>query len=81
MSNSSPLNATVINQEIVMKALENLPADIQTLFRYHFGKGLSHSVIAKETGLSLGTVKTRLRSGLLELLLSQIVRFARYVIF
>jgi RNA polymerase sigma-70 factor (ECF subfamily) len=81
MSRSSLSNATTINLGIVMKALENLPADIQTLFRYHFGKGLSHSVIAKETGLSLGTVKTRLRSGLLELLLSQIVRFARYVIF
>ena len=36
MSNSSPLNATVINQDIVMKALENLPADFQTLFRYHY---------------------------------------------
>ena len=70
MSNSSPSNATAINLGIVMKALENLPADIQTLFRYHFEKGLSHSKIAKETGLPLGTVKTCLRSGLLELLLS-----------
>tara|TARA_Y100001960_G_scaffold161074_1_gene169383 strand:+ start:768 stop:1163 length:396 start_codon:yes stop_codon:yes gene_type:complete len=42
MSNSSPSNATAINLGIVMKALENLPADIQTLFRYHFEKGLSH---------------------------------------
>ena len=70
MSNSSPSNATAINLGIVMKALENLPADIQTLFRYHFEKGLSHSKIAKETGLPLGTVKTCLRSGLLELLFS-----------
>jgi RNA polymerase sigma-70 factor (ECF subfamily) len=36
MSNSSPLNATVINQDIVMKALENLLAGFQTLFRYHY---------------------------------------------
>lgn len=52
MCNSSPLNATAINLGIVMKALENLPADIQTLFRYHFEKGLPNSEITKETELS-----------------------------
>ena len=65
---SSPSNsASVVDQGLVMKALENLPVDTQQLFRYHFEGGLSHSEIAKETGLPLGTVKTRLRSGLLEL--------------
>ncbi|MDA7681505.1 hypothetical protein N8603_03880 [Verrucomicrobiales bacterium] len=53
-----------------MKALENMPADNQTLFLYHFEKGLFHSEIAKVTGLSC-----------LELLLSQSVRFFRYIIF
>lgn len=70
MSNSSQSNATAINPGIVIKALESLPTDIQTLFQYHFEKGLSHGEIAKETGLPPHTVKIRPRSGLYNLLLS-----------
>ena len=57
MSNSSQSNATAINLSIVIKALENLPTDIQTLFHYHFEKGLSRGEITRETGPPLGTLK------------------------
>jgi len=50
MSNSSPSDATAINLGIVMKALENLPADIQTLFRYHFGKASPAAKLLKKSG-------------------------------
>ena len=50
MSNSSPSDATAINLGIVMKALENLPADIQTLFRYHFGKASPTAQLLKKPG-------------------------------
>ncbi|MEM6279094.1 MAG: sigma-70 family RNA polymerase sigma factor [Verrucomicrobiota bacterium] len=67
MSTSSPRASAMIDHGIVMNALEQLPSETQELFRFHFESGLSHSEIAKETGIPLGTVKTRLRSGLLEL--------------
>jgi len=70
MSNSSQSNATAINLSIVIKALENLPTDIQTLFHYHFEKGLSRGEITRETGPPLGTLKIRHRSGVYKLVLS-----------
>lgn len=67
MSTSSPQAAAMIDHGIVMSALERLPEETQQLFRFHFESGLSHSEIADQTGIPLGTVKTRLRTGLLEL--------------
>ncbi|MEM7599853.1 MAG: sigma-70 family RNA polymerase sigma factor [Verrucomicrobiota bacterium] len=67
MSASSPHASEKIDHEIVMTALERLPEETQELFRFHFERGLTHSEIANRTGIPLGTVKTRLRSGLLEL--------------
>lgn len=59
--------SSAVDHETVMQAVRRLPEETQRLFRFHFEGGLSHSEIANETGMSLGTVKTRLRRGLIEL--------------
>lgn len=46
------------------KILNQLPADQQTVIRLSVFEGLSHSKIANQTGLKLGTVKTHIRRGL-----------------
>ena len=46
-------------------ALQKLPEATQRLFALHFEKGMTHPEIAAETGLPIGTVKTRLRRGLI----------------
>lgn len=47
--------------------LSELPPDQQRVLRLSIYDGLSHSCIARETGLSLGTVKTHIRRGLIDL--------------
>ncbi len=47
--------------------LETLPADQQNVIRLSIYQGLPHSKIAEVTGLSLGTVKTHIRRGLMKL--------------
>ncbi len=47
--------------------LEQLPAEQQNVIRLSIYEGLSHSRIAESTGLSLGTVKTHIRRGLIKL--------------
>ena len=48
------------DRELVMLVLRRLPEETQQLFRFHFEQGMSHSEIARETGMPLGTVKTRM---------------------
>ncbi len=55
-----------IDREMVWAALSGLAEETRRLFVLHFDKGLSHAEIAEETGLPLGSVKTRLRRGLIE---------------
>lgn len=50
----------------VREALKHLPEETQTIFALHFDQGMTHPEIVKKTGLPLGTVKTRLRRGLIE---------------
>lgn len=50
----------------VRAALQTLPEDTQTIFSLHFDKGMSHPEIVEKTGIPLGTVKTRLRRGLID---------------
>ncbi len=50
-----------IRDERVRIALANLPDEQADLIRRAFFSGLSHSQIADETGLPLGTVKSRIR--------------------
>lgn len=47
--------------ERVRHALESLPEDQRELVRLAFFNGFSHSEIAVQTGLPLGTVKSRIR--------------------
>ncbi|MEM7387922.1 MAG: sigma-70 family RNA polymerase sigma factor [Verrucomicrobiota bacterium] len=56
-----------MDTEQIGLAMQQLPARTQELFRLHFEKGMTHPEIAKATGLALGTVKTTLRRGLIEM--------------
>ncbi len=48
-----------------MQAISKLAADEQPLVKLSVHYGLTHEAIARHTGLPLGTVKTRIRRGLL----------------
>lgn len=56
-----------IDTESLQGALKQMPAEIRELFELHFSRGLTHPEIADQTGLPLGTVKTRLRRGLISM--------------
>lgn len=56
-----------VEHAAVLELLKELPEVTQELFSLHFEKGLTHPEIAERSGLPLGTVKTRLRRGLIEL--------------
>lgn len=45
----------------VQKALQGLPEDQRQILELAFLKGLTHAEIAEESGLALGTVKSRIR--------------------
>lgn len=53
--------------ETVRSSVAALPADTRELFQLFFDDGFTHPEIAEKTGLPLGTVKTRLRRGLITL--------------
>jgi RNA polymerase sigma factor (sigma-70 family) len=54
-------------EERVRAALNNLPAEQLAIVKLAFFEGLSHSEIAQQTGLALGTVKARIRLALARL--------------
>ena len=63
----SPSPLVRCEREDVREALKMLPEETRMLFTLHFEEGMTHPEIVEKTGLPLGTVKTRLRRGLIEL--------------
>ena len=59
--------SVICDPETIKSSLSNLPDDTRQLFHLFFEDGFTHPEIAEKTGLPLGTVKTRLRRGLLTL--------------
>jgi len=53
-----------IDAQSVRSALGRLPAEQREPIELGFFGGLTHDAIARQTGVPLGTVKTRIRSGL-----------------
>jgi RNA polymerase sigma-70 factor (ECF subfamily) len=56
-----------LNAERVRGAMTQLPNEQRELIELGFFGGVTHEEIARTTGLPLGTVKTRIRSGLRKL--------------
>ena len=54
-------------QEKLKTALEDLPSDQSELIYKSFFEGKSHAQISEETGIALGTVKSRIRAALMKL--------------
>ena len=55
-----------MDRDTLWAALQRLPEETRRLFALHFEKGMTHAEIAELTGQPLGSVKTRLRRGLIE---------------
>jgi len=62
-------NTTAQRQAVarVRGVLSQLPAEQRRLLEMAFFEGMTHSEIAAKTGEALGTIKTRIRTGLLTL--------------
>ena len=65
-ASSEPSATFRCESEDVRQALKKLPEETQQIFSLHFDEGMTHPEISEKTGLPLGTVKTRLRRGLIE---------------
>lgn len=48
----------------VLSAMKLLPNEQRLVIELAYYQGLTHSQISEQTGISLGTVKTRIRLGL-----------------
>jgi len=65
-SDVSPEQATIAAEDVrdVRSALTSLPGEQRMLVDLAYYEGLTHSEIARRTGVPLGTVKTRLRTAM-----------------
>lgn len=64
---TAEISSVICDPETVRSSLATLPDDTRQLFQLFFDDGFTHPEIAEKTGLPLGTVKTRLRRGLITL--------------
>jgi RNA polymerase sigma factor (sigma-70 family) len=67
-----PIEDAVISERRtqVLAALEQIPIEQRQMIEMAYYQGLSHREISQQTGISLGTVKTRIRLGLNKLRIS-----------
>jgi RNA polymerase sigma-70 factor (ECF subfamily) len=56
--------STSEQRRTIARALDTLPAEQRVLIEHAFYLGLTHSELAERHGLPLGTVKTRIRTGM-----------------
>ncbi|MBF2064502.1 MAG: sigma-70 family RNA polymerase sigma factor [Calothrix sp. C42_A2020_038] len=65
-SSVDPIEEVVVSERRsrVLAALKLLPSEQRLVIELAYYHGLSHSQISVQTGISLGTVKTRIRLGL-----------------
>jgi RNA polymerase sigma-70 factor, ECF subfamily len=68
-SSADPIEAAELSERRgqVLAALAQIPPAQRSVIELAYYQGLTHTEIATQTGLSLGTVKTRLRLGLSKL--------------
>ncbi len=66
-ASTAPASSLNCDPEAVKSSVARLPEDTRHLFRLFFDDGFTHPEIAEKTGLPIGTVKTRLRRGLITL--------------
>jgi len=66
LSTTSSSSLHSIDRSELWNALQSLPENTLKLFSLHFEKGLTHDEIAQQAKLPIGTVKTKLRRGLIE---------------
>jgi RNA polymerase sigma-70 factor, ECF subfamily len=66
---SNPVEDVIIleRRTLVIAAIEQLPPEQQQVISLAYFQGLTHTEIAAETGVALGTIKTRIRLGLSKL--------------
>lgn len=60
-------SSVTCDPETLKASVASLPSETRELFQLFFEDGFTHPEISEKTGIPLGTVKTRLRRGLLAL--------------
>lgn len=77
-SDETPLDETILAERshLLKLALQQIPEEQQQVLKIAYFEGYSQSEIADQLGLPLGTIKTRMRQGMIKLesILSKVMR-------